>query len=140
MEFVGQGRVSISTIGADRFSVNRVRPKAIIEFKRDNAGKTIKFNWIQPLPKVTLTRIAPITFDSSSNQPQGNLSKYTGNYRLNGRQVFKVREEKDHLTSQSSNEGKFILTQVSDNRFVLVDGELKLEYNFIPDKNGGIQT
>jgi len=140
MEFVGQGRVSISTIGTDRFSVSRVRPKANIEFKRDNAGKTIKFNWIQPLPKFTLTRITPITFDSSSNQPKGNLSKYTGNYRLNGRQVFKVREENDHLTSQSSNEGKFILTQVSDNRFVLVDGELKLEYNFIPDKNGDIQT
>ena len=140
MEFVGQGRVSISRIGTDRFSVSRVRPKAIIEFKRDNAGKTTKFKWIQPLPKFVLNRITPVNVDSSSYHPKSHLSKYTGNYRLNNRQIFKIRVENDRLTSQSSYEGKFILTQISDNHFVVADGELKLVLDFIPDKKGDIQT
>src|SRR5258708_12766589 len=52
MEFVGQGRVSISTIGADRFIVSRVRPKPFIKLKNNNPSKTIKLHRIQPLPKL----------------------------------------------------------------------------------------
>src|SRR6266850_4376204 len=102
MEIVGQGRVQLSRIGKDRFSVSRVRPKLIIEFKRDSAGNAIKFKWIQTVPKYSFTRITPPTVNSSSNPPQQDLSKYAGNYRLtiNRYKILQERAEKDHLTEQ----------------------------------------
>jgi hypothetical protein len=142
MEFVGQGRVSISSMGGDRFSVNRVRPEAIIEFKRDSTGKVTKFKWIQPLPKYVFTRIRPLSVDSSANQAKGIFSNYVGNYQLNVNKlkILQVRVENNHLTIQGSHEGKLVLTHVAGNRFILVDGELKLMYDFVPGKNGEIAT
>ena len=142
MEFVGQGRVSIANIGKERFSVSRVRPKAVIEFKRDAAGAVTRFNWIQPIPTFHFARITSANVDTLAEEANGNLSKYIGNYRLtsNRFRILKVRIENGVLTAQSTNEGRLILTHDSGNRFVLVDGDLKLVYDFIPDKDGKIQS
>src|SRR6266850_1129041 len=141
MEIVGQGRVQLSRIGKDRFSVSRVRPKLIIEFKRDSAGNTIKFKWIQTVPKYSFTRITPPIRDSSLNHAQQDLSKYTGNYRLtiNRYKILQVRAENDYLTVQGTNEGKLILTNASGNRFLLSDIDLRIVYDFIPDANGNMK-
>jgi hypothetical protein len=140
--FIGQGRTSLSKVGKDRYQVARVKPKAIMEFKRDKSGEIVHFNWIQAIPKFTYQRIPTLSKDSSLTHPSGRLSKYVGNYRLskNRLRIVKVRVSNGHLTVQHTNEGKFDLTHTSGNQFVLADNDLKLVYHFMPDKNGDIKS
>ena len=141
-EFLGQGRTSLSNIGKDRFKVNGVKPKAIIEFKRDSSGGIDNFKWIQAIPKFTYLRLRTLSKDSALTHPKGRFSKYVGNYRLsnNRLRIVKVRVENDHLTVQHTNEGKFVLKYVSDNQFILADNDLKLVYDFVPDNYGKIKS
>lgn len=137
LEIAAQGKVSLSQTSKDKFNVNRVKPKAVIEFRRDESGKITSFKWNQPLPKFSFIRIR-------DNKPVSHeaLSKYVGNYRLsnNPSKVTRIRIEKDHLTAQFVNEGRLPLKQVSENHFVLEDGDLKLSFDFIPDQAGEITS
>jgi hypothetical protein len=139
IEFVGQGRVSMSLAGKDRFKVSRVRPKANVEFVRDEKGRTTKFKWLQPIPKMTFRRITPMDSDRSSTRPV-NLLKYTGNFTINNRQFFHVRLRGDHLTAQNNTGSELVLKPVSGNQFALVEGDLKLVWDFVPESNGAIQS
>jgi len=56
MEIVGQGHTTLTKIGKDRFNVDRVKPKLVIEFMRDSIGKTTQFKWIQTVPKYSFIR------------------------------------------------------------------------------------
>jgi len=142
MEIVGQGHTTLTKIRKDRFNVDRVKPKLVIEFMRDSIGKTTQFKWIQTVPKYSFIRIIPAIADSSFNQREGTISKYIGNYRLssNPRKILQVREENGQLTVQGTNEGKLILTSLSENRFILSEGDLKLVYDFISDSTGKINA
>lgn len=138
IEFVGQGRTSLTALGPDRFKANRVKPNATVEFIRDGSGKTTKLKWNQTIPKMTFRRITPPVQDATPAYP--DLVKYTGNYTISNRQFFNVRLRGDHLTAQSNNGGEFVLTPTLGNQFELADGDVKLVWDFIPDKDGYIQT
>lgn len=137
IEFVGQGRTSMTAIGKDRFKVSRVRPKANLEFLRDAQGRTTKFKWIQPIPAMTFTRVSSADQDSLRNK--SGLMKYTGTYTLGNRQFFYVRLRGDHLVAKGSQGGEFVLTPGAANQFALEDGKVKLAWAFIPEKDGRIQ-
>jgi hypothetical protein len=141
-DLAGQGRTSLSSVGKDRFKVNRVKPKAIMEFKRDSLGHVANFKWTQSIPKFTYLRIPTLSKDSALTHPNGPFSRYVGNYRLknNRLRIVKIRVENGHLTSQHTNDGKFTLTHISGNEFTLTDGDMKLIYKFMSDKNGDIKS
>ena len=141
-EFLGQGRLSLSNVGKDQFKIDHAKRKVIMEFKTDSLGQVAGFKWIQTIPKFTYLRIPTLSKDSALTHPGGPLSRYVGNYRLkNSRSsIVKIRVENDHVTAQHTDEGKFTLKHVSDNQFTLVNRDLNMVYDFIPDENGDIKS
>jgi hypothetical protein len=139
-QFIGQGEVPMTSIGKDRFIPNRVRPKAVMEFVRDNNGKTIQLKWIQPLPPGGLVRIASTAIDSIANLSANEFSKFIGNYQLSANHYSKaqVREENNKLSIQFAGEGKLPLKHEFGNRFVIEDGDMRMIFDFITNTNGKI--
>jgi len=140
LQIVGQGEVAMTNIGKDKFVLNRVRPKTVIEFVRDNSGKPIQLKWLQPIPPGGLVRIASPAADSIANLSTNELSKYVGNYQLsaNRYQVAHVRIENNQLTIHFLHEGKLFLKHESGNRFVIEDGDMRMTLDFVPDATGKI--
>lgn len=139
-QLVGQGEVSMTSIGKDRFIPNRVRPKSIIEFVRDKSGKPIQLKWIQPLPPGGLVRIASPAIDSIANSSTAELSKYIGNYELSANRYrgAQVRVENNQLVIQFIGEGKIFLKHESGNRFVVEDSDMRMIFDFAPNAAGKI--
>ena len=140
VQFIGQGEVPMTPIGKDRFSPNRVRPKSVMEFVRDNTGKPIRMNWIQPLPPGGLERIASPAIDSIANSSTNKLSKYIGNYRMSANRYTRaqVRIDNNQLSIQFNGEGKLFLKHESGNRFVIEDGDMRMTFDFVPNTTGKI--
>lgn len=138
VEIERQGRLRAKNIGADKFRLVGVRPKATLEFKRSSDGQISGFKWIQQLPEFSFVRMESSKADTSG----GRLSRFVGNYRLsiNRTLMMRVRMHDNQLTAQFINEGVLMLTQVSDTRFVIVDGDLTLTFDFVVDKNGKITS
>jgi len=138
-EFVSQGRVALTKVGTDRFRVNQVKPNAMIQFGRDNQGIR-NFKWMQALPKKRYLRM--MAKDSSLTTAQGPLYRYVGNYRMEDDRlrIVKIRIQNGQLTAQYTNEGTLVLSHDSGNRFILTANDLKMAYEFVPDKNGHIRA
>lgn len=137
LEIVGQGKSPMTYISENRFSLNMVRPKAIIEFSKDPAGNIEKFKWLQNLPKLNWIK----TSVSLPTKKNGDLGKYAGDYKLgnNSYKSIKIRVQKNHLTAQATDEGTYQLDSASKNSFLYQLGDLKIVYEFVSDKNGEIR-
>lgn len=140
LQIVGQGETTLRNIGKDKFIPDRVRPKTIVEFVRDDTGKPIQLKWIQPLPTTGMIRITLPDIDSTARLSTHEYSKYIGNYQLsaNRSRGAKVRIENNRLTIQFGSEGKLFLKHESNNRFVIEDDGMRITFDFVSNTVGKI--
>jgi hypothetical protein len=140
LRIVGQGEVAMTKVGEDQLRPDRVRPKAIIQFVRDEQGRPKQFKWMQSVPAGKLVRVTSSSSDSAHQTTAHPLARYAGNYlfsfdRSRGAQV---RLEEDHLTIRFTNEGKHVLTQERPGRFYFGDEDMRLTLDFVEQPDGKI--
>jgi CubicO group peptidase (beta-lactamase class C family) len=66
------------------------------------------------------------------------LAKYLGDYELNSGTIFYVSDRDDNLYIQASGEPEFLLKPVADNRFVIAEAEIEIE--FLNEENSLTQS
>jgi len=131
LDFLGQGKTSLTPLTKNRFRVDHVNPEAIIEFVKDSAGVVHHFRWIQDIGTLKWIRKDDKASSGDLNE-QGTEGMYAGRYleRKKNKELI-VKEEEGMVTAHVTGEGTLLtLLPNTENQLVYKSGDLQLFLNF----------